>query len=161
MPFKTADICDQHAEVQVADPVFRAFGRKVAFCGPAHTLRVFEDNSLVRAALETPGGGRVLVVDGGGSLRCALVGDRLAALAVENDWAGIVVHGAIRDSADIDGMALGVRALAANPRKSVKRGDGEAGLTVTFAGVRIAEGAWVYVDADGVLVSDHRLDGGA
>lgn len=158
MAFKTADICDDHAEeVQVADPVFRAFGRKLAFCGPAHTLRVFEDNALVRAELESAGAGRVLVVDGGGSVRCALVGDRLAALAVDNGWAGIVVFGAIRDSTEIDAMEIGLRALATNPRRSIKRGRGEVGVALSFASTTIAPGDWVYADADGVLVAPRAL----
>ena len=158
MAFKTADICDDYAEeVQVADPVFRAFGRKLAFCGPAHTVRVFEDNARVRAALETDGAGRVLVVDGGGSLRCALVGDRLAALAVDHGWAGLVVFGAIRDSAEIDAMELGLRALATHPRRSIKRGAGEVDVAVSFASVTITPGDWVYADADGVLVAPRAL----
>jgi regulator of ribonuclease activity A len=158
MSFKTADICDEHAEeVQIAGAGFRAYGRKLAFCGPVHTVRVFEDNALVRAALETQGQGRVLVVDGGGSLRCALVGDRLAALAIENGWVGIVVYGAIRDSADIDAMDLGVRALGTHPMKSVKRGEGEVAGEVTFLGVRVREGDWLYADGDGVLVAARAL----
>lgn len=159
MSIKTADLYDDFAdEVQVTDPVFRSFGRKLAFAGPAFTIQALEDNSKVRAALEQPGEGKVLVVDGGGSVRCALVGDRLAALGVDNGWAGIVVFGAIRDAAVIDGMEIGVRALATNPRKSVKRGHGVEGETLRLAGVTVAPGDWVYADEDGILVAPRRLD---
>ena len=137
----------------VAEPIFCSFGLRARFGGPVSTVRVFEDNVLVRAALEEPGEGRVLVVDGGGSLRCALLGDRLAALARDNQWAGVVVHGCIRDSAEIDGMDVGVRAMATHPRKSVKRGEGERDVPVAMAGIRIAPGEYLYADEDGVIVS--------
>jgi regulator of ribonuclease activity A len=117
------------------------------------TLKVFEDNSLVRQALEGPGEGRVLVVDGGGSLRCALVGGMLGQLALDNDWAGIVVYGCVRDTEELNGMALGIRALQAHPRKSHKRGVGDSGLTVRFAGLTVRPGDWIYADEDGLLVS--------
>lgn len=155
MNWTTADLSDAH-EVQVGEPVFRNYGLP-AFAGPCATLRVFEDNSLVRQALEKPGQGRVLVVDGGGSLRCALVGDLLAQLGVDNGWAGVVVHGCIRDSAAIAGMALGVKALQTNPRKSVKKGVGERDVTVTFAGLTIRPGDYLYSDADGILVAAAAL----
>ena len=158
MTFSTADLYDEHSEiVRVMDPVFRAFGRKLAFSGPAQTVLALEDNSKVREQLQTDGGGRVLVVDGGASLRCALVGDRLAQLAIENGWAGILVSGAIRDAAVIDGMQIGVRALATNPRKSVKRGSGVVGEAVAVAGVRVGPGDWIYADVDGVLVSPRAI----
>jgi regulator of ribonuclease activity A len=149
--FTTADICDEH-DVQVADPIFRDFGGSSSFCGPVSTLKVFEDNQLVRSALEEPGKGRVLVVDGGGSLRCALVGDRLAALAKNNGWAGIIVYGCIRDARPIRDIEVGVKALAAHPKKSVKRGEGVRDLAVTFAGVTFAPGSYVYADEDGLVV---------
>jgi len=157
--FATADLYDAHAEcVQVADPLLRDFGGAVRFAGPIATCKVFEDNTLVRAALEDRGEGRVLVVDGGGSLRCALVGDQIAALAQRNGWSGIVVWGCIRDAAAIARMPIGVKALAANPRKSVKRGEGARDVAVGFAGVRFLPGAWLYADADGILVADAPLD---
>lgn len=162
--FATTDLCDAH-EDKIADgtlavlpPVFRSFGKIAAFRGPAATLKVFEDNALVRAMLETPGNGRVLVIDGGGSLRCALVGGNLAVLAARNDWAGIVVNGCIRDSEEINACAIGVRALAAHPQKSVKRGAGEADLTVSIAGVAVRPGDWIYADADGIVAARQRLD---
>ena len=120
MDFKTTDLCDEFADrLQVAEPIFGDYGNELMFSGPIVTLKVFEDNSLVRAALEEPGEGRVLVVDGGGSMRCALLGDQLAELAEENDWAGVVVNGCIRDSAAIADISIGVKALGVHPLKSV------------------------------------------
>ncbi|MCC7410466.1 MAG: ribonuclease E activity regulator RraA [Gammaproteobacteria bacterium] len=156
--FATADLYDAHADsVQVAEPVFRDFGGQRRFAGPVATCKVFEDNSLVRGMLEEPGEGRVLVVDGGGSLRCALVGDQLAALGVRNGWAGIVVWGCVRDCAALGIQDIGIKALATNPRKSVKRGEGSRDLEVSFAGIRCAPGAWLYADEDGVLVAATAL----
>jgi len=120
-------------------------------------MNVFEDNTLVRAALEQDGGGRVLVVDGGASLRCALVGGNLGALAEKNGWAGIVVHGCVRDAAELRECKVGVLALATHPRKSDKRGAGERDVPVTVLGTRIAPGEWIYADDDGVLVSATSL----
>ncbi len=158
MSFATTDLSDKYTtDVQVADPIFRDFGGRIAFHGPAKTLKLFEDNSLVRAQLEQPGEGRVLVVDGGGSLRCALVGDQLGELAVNNGWAGIVVYGCIRDSAVIATQAVGVKALATHPRKSLKKGVGEEDLSLSFAGLTVAPGDWIYADADGLLVSRSEL----
>lgn len=158
MRWCTADLCDHHIdELQVAEPLFQAYGGRPAFRGPAVTLAVFEDNSLVREALEGPGDGQVLVVDGAGSVRCALVGDMLAQIAIDNGWAGIVVHGAVRDSRVISQMPLGLRALATCPRKSVKRGQGRRDTEVTFAGVSIRSGDWIYVDEDGLLVAPREL----
>ena len=158
MSFKTADLCDQFsAELQVLEPLFSNFGGHSAFHGPAVTLKVFEDNSLVRAALEEPGHGRVLAVDGGGSLRCALVGDQLAELAVRNGWGGLLVYGCIRDSEAIAALPLGVQAIATHPLKSVKRGEGQRDLELQFAGVRIAPGSQIYADDDGILVARREL----
>jgi regulator of ribonuclease activity A len=158
MPFATTDLCDEFgAEVRVAEPLFRDWGGALSFAGPIETLRVFEDNALVRAALETPGRGRVLVVDGGGSLRRALVGGNLAALAHRNGWSGIVVHGCIRDAAEVAGTPLGVKALNTVPRKSATAGAGERGVPVTFAGVTFVPGAHLYADRDGIVVSDRDL----
>jgi regulator of ribonuclease activity A len=158
MPFATPDLCDEFgAEVRVAEPLFRDFGGVERFAGPIATLRVFEDNALVRRALEMPGGGRVLVVDGGGSLRSALVGANLAALARENGWSGLVVYGCIRDAAEIASTPVGVKALHAVPRKSAKDGAGERGVPVAFAGVTFTPGAWLYADRDGIVVADRKL----
>lgn len=160
---KTADIWDAYGEtendsaVRVLDPGFLDFGGVTAFSGPAQTVKVFEDNLLVRQLLESPGEGKVLMVDGGGSLRCALVGDQLALLAIENGWSGLVVSGCIRDSAEIASMPIGIKALGTNPRKSAKRGHGVTGIPVEIGGVVIAPGNWIYADADGVLVSTGPL----
>jgi regulator of ribonuclease activity A len=158
MPFQTADLCDAHeGKIRVVAPMFRSFGGRRTFGGPIATLKIFEDNSLVRAALEKPGKERVLVIDGGGSLRCAMVGDQLALLGVTNRWAGIIVYGCIRDSRPIAQMDIGVFALATHPMKTVKRGVGEADVPVTFGGVSFVPGQHVYADEDGVIVSETAL----
>ncbi len=158
MSFKTPDLCDELEEsVRVADPLFRDFGGAGSFHGPVATVRVFEDNVLVREKLETEGQRRVLVVDGGGSTRCALLGDRLARFAYENGWAGIVINGCIRDSEEISRITVGVKALHAVPRRSAKRGVGERDVLVSFAGNTFTPGHYLYADADGVIVSDRDL----
>ena len=151
--FATTDLCDAHPEAQVCDPVFTAFGGRKAFSGPITTVKVFEDNTLIKQAVEGPGNGRVLVVDGGGSTRCGLVGGNLAVSAATNGWAGIVVHGCVRDADELAEQPLGVRALAAFPRKS-ERGlhTGQVGRPVVFAGVTFYEGAWLCADRDGIVV---------
>jgi len=158
MPVATADLCDEFgAEVRVAEPLFRDWGGSVSFAGPVETLRVMEDNALVRQVLESPGHGRVLVVDGGGSLRSALVGGNLAALAYQNGWTGIVVHGCVRDTEEIRALPLGVKALQAVPRKSGKSGAGDQGVPVTFAGVTFSRGCHLYADRDGIVVAERDL----
>ncbi|MFV0664308.1 ribonuclease E activity regulator RraA [Denitromonas sp.] len=158
MSFQNADLCDQFdAEVRVVEPMFRSFGGKSAFHGPITTLKVFEDNSLVRTALEGPGNGRVLLIDAGGSKRCAMVGDQLAVLGVNNGWAGIVVYGCIRDAKAIASMPIGVFALGTHPRKSVKKGVGDVDIPVTFGGVTFTPGDVLYADEDGVVVTGREL----
>jgi regulator of ribonuclease activity A len=158
MPFATADLCDEFgAQVQVAEPLFRDWGGSTSFAGPIETLRVFEDNALVRETLEMHGRGRVLVVDGGGSIRAALVGGKLAALAHQNGWSGIVVHGCVRDCAELSATPVGIKALNAVPRKSAKTGAGERGTPVTFAGVTFVPGAHLYADRDGIVIADRDL----
>ena len=158
MLFATADLCDEFGdEVRVAEPLLGDWGGAASFAGLVETLRVFEDNALVREALEAPGRGRVLVVDGGGSLRTALVGGNLAALGHRNGWSGIVVHGCVRDVAELAGTPIGVKALRACPRKSAKAGTGERGVPVTFAGVTITPGAHLYADRDGMVVAGRDL----
>ncbi|RLK46615.1 ribonuclease E activity regulator RraA [Microbacterium telephonicum] len=153
MTIATADLYDERGDaldslaLQLQD-----IGGRVAFDGPVRTVRCHRDNALVKQVLATPGGGAVLVVDGGGSLESALVGDLIAASAVANGWAGIIVHGAIRDRAAIGQLPLGVKALGSNPRKSAKDGVGELDVPVTIAGVQFRPGAHVWADADGVLV---------
>ncbi len=156
--FTTADLCDAFGgEVEVAAPLLRDYGGVAAFYGPITTVEVTEDNTSVRQVLEQPGERRVLVVDGGASTRCALVGDRLAQLAVDNGWAGIVVNGCIRDSAALAAMPIGVKALAAMPRKSEKRGPGRHDVPVSFAGVTFTPDHYLYADADGILVAPRAL----
>lgn len=163
MTFSTCDICDANEDkladgrLAVLPPVFAAFGARLKFSGPAVTLKVFEDNALVRAALETPGSGRVLVIDGGGSRRCALVGGKLGQLAEKNGWVGIVVDGCVRDSEELNACQIGVRALATQPRRSIRKGVGERDMRVTVAGIAVAPDNWIYADADGVLVASEQL----
>jgi regulator of ribonuclease activity A len=167
LAFATTDLCDAKetlltsGALRILPPVFRAWGRHRRFAGPVATVRCEDDNSMVRATLETPGEGRVLVVDGGGSLRCALLGGNLAVLAVRNGWSGVIVDGCVRDAEEIDACELGVRALAAHPRRSDRRGRGEQGVLLEVRGVPIAPGHWCYADADGVLVSDSAVHGPA
>lgn len=152
--FTTTDLSDRHEGlVQIAEPLFMPFGAPDRFAGPIATVRAHEDNVKVRARLETPGEGRVLVVDGGGSLRCALVGDVLAGLGIENGWSGIVIYGCVRDSAVLDTLEIGIRALAAMPNRSRKNGWGEDDVEAQFAGVTFRPGEWLYADADGILVA--------
>ncbi len=159
----TCDLCDAHetlwleGRLQIVEPGYLSFGARPRFAGPAVTLKVFEDNALVRSLLEQPGLGRVLVVDGGASRRCALVGGNLAMLAAERGWAGVLVYGCVRDRLELDAAAVGIRALALHPRKSVKRGQGEVGGLLHFSGVRIHPGDWIYADEDGILVADQAL----
>lgn len=158
MQHATADLCDEHIDkLQVAEPLFSDYGAVNTFEGEIHTLKVFEDNTLVRAALETDGTGKVLVVDGGGSLRCALVGDNLAAMAIKNGWRGIVVYGCIRDAKPIGEMGVGVKALNTNPTKSIKRNEGQENIPVSFAGVDFKPGQYLYADGDGIVVSEFQL----
>ena len=139
------------------DPVFTSYGGTDTFYGKVVCVRVFEDNVLVRQTLETNGKGCVLVVDGGGSLKCALVGDILAQLAIDNRWSGLIVHGAIRDSKEISRMPIGLKALNTSPRKSRKEGVGAIGEPLQFAGVTINPGDYIYADPDGILVAAKDL----
>ena len=163
MKFSTCDLCDAHEDkladgsLLVLPPVFQHLGQQVGFAGPAATLKVFEDNVLVRSALETPGAGRVLVIDGGGSLRCALVGGNLAVVAEKNGWSGIIVDGCVRDAGEINHCNIGLRALALHPVRSIRKGLGVAGIKIIVAGVAVHPDDWIYADADGVLISRTKL----
>lgn len=158
MEFATTDLCDDfEAELQVVDPGYQNFGSRTKFAGPVETIKCFEDNSLVRDVLETEGNNRVLVVDGGGSMRCALLGGNLAVLAEKNHWVGVVVYGCIRDRDEIEATNVGVKALAPHPLKSVKRGIGEQGVALQFSNVQIKAGDWLYADRDGMVVSARAL----
>lgn len=158
MDFKTADLVDDFdPEVELCNLPFKSFGRRRAFYGEVQTVKCFEDNALLKAELQQPGRGRVLVVDAGGSTRVAMVGDIIAGLAIDNGWAGILVNGCIRDSEEIDSMAIGLRCLGTSPKKSSKEGAGQAGIPIKFGGVIFRPGDYVYSDADGVLVSASKL----
>lgn len=159
MPTPTADLCDVHGDhLHVLAPVFRDYGGLGSFAGPVTTLKVHEDNALVRSVLETPGAARVLVVDGAGSVNTALVGGRLAKLAETNGWAGVVVWGAVRDAVELRACRVGIRALATNPRPPAKRGAGARDIPVTVAGVTIAPGDWLCADEDGIVVAARPLE---
>ena len=160
--FATCDLCDAHegdtsGAFRVLPPVFRDFGAARAFSGPVHTVRAPEDNSRVREAVNSPGEGRVLVVDGGGSLRRALVGGNLAVAAAKNGWAGIVVDGCVRDVAELRAAGIPIRALALVPLRTDKRGEGQAGEPVQIQGVWVRPGDWLYADEDGMVVADRAL----
>lgn len=161
MTFSTADLCDRFADrenFQIAEPLFRQFGGNRSFCGQITTLKVFEDNSLVRSVLEEKVSDRVLVIDGGGSRRCALLGDTLAQLALENGWQGIIVYGCIRGSEVIEQLPLGVMALSTHPLRSRKHDHGERDVMITFAGVNFKKNHYLYADSDGIIVSETKLD---
>ncbi len=151
LPPPTADICDAYPQAGVADLAFRDYGALTQFSGAVETVRCFEDNGRIAAALEDPGEGRVLVVDGGGSMRCALFGGRLGALAVENGWTGIVIEGCVRDVTALRSLPIGVKALGSNPLRSNKRGEGQIGTMVWIGRMNVQSGWWLYADEDGVI----------
>ena len=156
--FATSDLYDQHGErLQVLELPLIGYGGRASFCGQVVTVKCHEDNSRVKEILAVPGEGKVLVVDGGGSLRCALLGDLIAGSAVAQKWEGVLIHGAVRDVAALAKLDLGVYALGATPRKSVRRDEGQRDLTVWFGGVGFAPGDFLYADADGVVVSRESL----
>jgi regulator of ribonuclease activity A len=159
MEFKTADLCDTHGQaLRVVETPFLSYGGRTRFHGKIETIKAFEDNSLVRDCVNESGDGKVLVVDGGGSMRRAMLGDQLAERAVEMAWAGIVVYGCIRDSGDIAKMALGVKALGTCPVKTDKHGAGERNVPLRFGGVTFHPGDYLYADEDGIVVSATPLD---
>lgn len=154
MSVSTPDLCDAHPEtVRVLAPLLRNFGGRRAFGGEIVTVKCFEDNSLVKEQAARPGAGKVLVVDGGGSLRKALLGDQIAANAAANGWEGMVIYGAVRDVEALAQTALGVQALGAIPLKTEKRGFGDLGVPVSFGGIEFRPGEFVYADDNGVIVS--------
>ncbi len=161
MSFKTPELCDQFSDhtrhLQIADPVFKSFGGIRSFCGQVATLKTFEDDVLLRQALEEKVEDRVLVVDGGGSHRCALLNGNLAKLACANGWNGIIVYGCIRDSEVIAQLPMGVRALHTHPMKSHQRGGGDRDCLITFAGVNFRSGSYLYADEDGIVVAEAKL----
>ena len=158
MEFQTADLCDRFAaELQIGEPLFRDYGGRTRFAGQIATIKCFEDNSRVRDLVAEPGQGRVLVIDAGGSLRRAVLGDMLAQQAVDNNWSGVVVYGCIRDSFAIAKLSLGVKALGTCPQRTDKRGEGQRDVPVRFAGVNFRQGEWLYADEDGLVVAPRAL----
>lgn len=149
----TADLYDERGdELQSISIQFQDLGGRMSFSGPARTIKCHEDNGLIKETLGTPGNGAVLVVDGAGSLRYALMGDMIAANAQDNGWAGVIIYGVVRDRAVLAGLNLGIKALGSNPRKTVKRGYGVVDEVITLGDVQIRPGAMVYADIDGILV---------
>lgn len=159
--FATCDLCDAHkagyaegdAAFRVLPPVFASYGGRARFCGPVLTVKCFEDNSPVKAALESAGEGRVLVVDGGGSLRRALIGGNIAAAAAKNGWAGVLIDGAARDKAELAAADVGIRALALMPMPTDRKTPGQTGVPVLIQGVWVRTGDWLYADEDGIVVT--------
>lgn len=159
MDLKTSDLYDSQGEsIKVADSnSFNSYGMSKRFNGIIVTVKCFEDNPLVKKTLEESGTGKVLVVDGGASKKCALLGDMLGEIAVKNKWNGIIINGCIRDSAELNKLDIGVKALGTNPRKSGKTGNGEVNIPVEFAGIVFTPGEYVYCDEDGIVVSESNL----
>ena len=154
----TSDISDKlHPDVQYLEPVYKIYGAKTSFSGHIVTVKCYEDNSLVEEALKGNGKESVLVIDAGGSMNCAMLGDKRAAEAINNEWEGIIVHGLVRDSVAINGMEIGIRALGVCPLKSIKNGVGDSNLIVTFSGVTFTPGEHLYADEDGVIVVKEKL----
>lgn len=160
MIFTTASLCDDYAHqrhFQIADPIFKSFGGSSVFFGQITTLKVFEDNALVKKTLAEKVTQRVLVIDGGGSHRCALIGYDLAEMACKNGWQGLIIYGCIRNSEELKQLPIGIRALHAQPLQSHERGVGEAGNILTFAGVNFKPEHFLYADTDGIIVSETML----
>ena len=158
MSFVTCDLCDDHPDdVRVCEPMFASFGGRETFGGEIVTVKCHEDNSRVKELLATPGKGKVLMVDGGGSLRCALMGDLIGASAVQNGWEGVIIYGCVRDVDALAELDLGVHAVASIPLKSVRKGVGETGLDITFGGITFVQGQYVYADNNGVITSPKKL----
>ena len=156
--FKTTDLYDDYLEeLQVATPIFRDFGGRTSFCGQIVTMKAFEDNTCLKAAFETDGKGKVLVVDSGASLRCAMMGDVMAALGASNGWEGVIINGCIRDSADVGKIDIGAKALATTPRKTVKRKQGVMNIPVHFADVTFSPGEYLYADEDSIVLSKDKI----
>lgn len=159
MNFTVPDICDDFlSELQILEPLFTEFGGKEKFSGEIVTIKCFEDNSFVKQTLATDGHGKVLVVDGGGSLRCALLGDMLGAMAAKNGWQGVLVNGCVRDVEILKDIDIGVRALRAYPLKSEKRNEGQLNIALHFAGADFKPGQYLYADENGIVVAGAKLN---
>ena len=159
MNFSTPDICDEHSgQLQILEPLFTEFGGRDKFSGEVTTVKCFEDNSFVKQTLAKDGHGKVLVVDGGGSLRCALLGDLLGAMAAENGWRGILINGCVRDVEILKTIDIGVSALNCHPVKSNKRNEGQLNVSLYFAGVNIVPGQYLYADENGIILAKKELN---
>lgn len=159
MNFTVPDICDEYlSQVQVLEPLFRPYGGRLKFRGEIITIKCFEDNSLVKETLATEGAGKVMVVDGGGSLRCALLGDILGAMAEKNGWEGLLINGCVRDVEFLKSIDIGVSALNSYPQKSQKRNEGQRDIPVRFAGVDFEPGQYLYADENGIVVARKELN---
>ncbi|SFX52084.1 ribonuclease E activity regulator RraA [Marinospirillum alkaliphilum] len=158
MQYVTPDLCDAYPDlIEVVEPMFNNYGGRDSFGGEIVTIKCFEDNSLVKEEVEKPGAGKVMVVDAGGSFRCAMLGDMLAEKAVKNGWEGVIMYGCIRDVDVITELDLGVQALGTHPKKSEKKGIGEYQVAVSFGGVTFVPGDYVYADNNGIIVSPEPL----
>ena len=154
----TPDLADEHeADIRVLEPLFNSYGGRAGFYGEVVTIKCFEDNSVLKKLVDEAGKGRVIVMDGGASMRRAILGDMLAEKARKNGWAGLVINGCIRDCDEIAQLDIGVKALNTHPQKTEKRGLGDLNVPVTFAGHTISPGQWIYADNNGILVSDRPL----
>ena len=155
--FSVADLCDENQEIQIAQPIFKLFGKEHSFCGKIKTVQVLDDNSLVKKLLDEKVDGDVMVIDGAGSLNCSLVGDNLAKKASNNGWVGFVINGCIRDSEIINNMPIGIKAINTCPKKSVNNDQGTLGERLEFADIFFEEGMYLYSDSDGLIVSEKNL----
>jgi len=159
MNYSTPDICDDFlSDLQVLEPLFTEYGARDKFSGEVVTIKCFEDNTLLKQTLGTDGTGKVMVVDGGGSLRRALLGDMLAAMAADNGWQGVVINGCVRDVEILKTIRLGVRALNCHPVRSDKRNEGQLNVPVSFAGANINPGQYLYADENGIVVANTKLE---
>lgn len=161
--FSTCDFCDIYKSLdssvfRVLPPIFRNFGALASFKGRVATVQCYEDNTYIKAAVESPGERRVLVVDGGGSLRRSLLGGNLAAAAVLNGWAGLVINGAVRDVAELSSCDIGIMALAPIPMPTQRRKEGQSNIEIQIEGICVRPGEWLYADADGIVISKKALD---
>ncbi|MBS82701.1 MAG: ribonuclease activity regulator protein RraA [Gammaproteobacteria bacterium] len=155
--FTIADLCDQNDDIEIVNPIFKSYGLNTNFSGIIKTIKVNNDNSYVKKLLESNGKGYVMVIDGGASLDCALMGDNLAKQACENNWNGILINGCIRDSKIINTLPISIKALNTSPKKSIKNNLGEYDIDISFAGVTFVNGYYIYSDEDGIIVSRKNL----
>ena len=160
MTFTTASLCDIYSKtqnLQIAEPLFISYGAKTTYCGQITTIKTFEDNTLITNVLQEPGQNRILVIDGGGSKRCALIDANIAQIAVDNSWEGIIINGCIRDAAIIATLSIGIRALQTHPLKPHKQDHSDRDQLISFAGVNFKKDSFLYADMDGIIVSDTML----